>query len=226
MHWRRLRNVQTMSHYGVKVRTGQADVPRSVRNALFKGTYEQHECELVKAHLRPGDRVLEIGCGIGLVSILATKVCGEGNVFSHEANPEMEQVIRANYALNGLTPNLTMRAVTADGRDLTFHRQDNVLSSSIYDRGLGAQQITIPSTAINDALAAAKANVVIMDVEGAEEELLPAADLSAVQTMIIEMHPHIIGENRVRALCDDLVARGFGLLATRHKTYLFKRPSA
>jgi FkbM family methyltransferase len=224
MHWRRLRDVQTMSHYGVRVKTGHEDVPRPVRNALFKGTYEQHECELVKAHLRPGDRVLEIGCGIGLVSILAARVCGEGHVFSYEANPEMEPVIQANYALNGLQPILTMQAVTADGRDLTFHRQDNVLSSSIYDRGIGAQEITIPSTAIDDALAAAQAKVVIMDVEGAEEELLPAADLTGVQTMSIEMHPHIIGEDRVCDLSDGLVAQGFELLATRHKTYLFKRP--
>ena len=93
-----------------------------VRSALFKGTYEDNERRLVRGLLKPGDRVLEIGTGIGLVSLVCAKICGAGNVLSYEANPQLERIIRKNYELNGLTPNLRMRAVTTDGRSVSFFR--------------------------------------------------------------------------------------------------------
>ena len=59
----------------------------------------------------------EIGCGIGLVSLVARKICTEGFVISYEANPQMETLIRKNYALNNLVPNLEMKAVSIDGKN-------------------------------------------------------------------------------------------------------------
>lgn len=223
MHWRRFRDLREIKLHGVRLHTAQGDIPKQVRNAIFKGRYEAHECALVRKWLAPTDRVLEIGCGIGFVSLVATSICGEGNVASFEANPEMEAVIRRNFTLNGWTPNLTMSAVTADGRDIQFHRQENVLSSSIFDRDLGAEEISVRSVSINDALKVSQANTLIMDVEGAEEEILPAADLSNVKTAIIELHPHIIGADKVADLVALLEGQGLGLKETRHKTYLFAR---
>jgi hypothetical protein len=80
MHWHRLRDTRILNLHGVKVRTGMEDVPKSVRSALFKGTYEKFECDLVKQHVTAGAKVLEIGTGIGLVSLVATRLSGQGNV--------------------------------------------------------------------------------------------------------------------------------------------------
>jgi hypothetical protein len=65
MHWHRLYGTKILSLHGVKVRTGKEDVPRSVLSALFKGTFEKFECDLVKPHVTSGAKVLEIGTGIG-----------------------------------------------------------------------------------------------------------------------------------------------------------------
>ena len=44
---------------------------------------------LSRAHFEPGMRVLDLGCGCGLVGIVAARICGEANVSScphvHEA---------------------------------------------------------------------------------------------------------------------------------------------
>ena len=222
MHWRRLRNVETLTVRSVKVRTARGEIPKAVRSMLFKGTYETHECDLVERMVRPGDRVLEIGTGIGLVSLVATRLCGEGHVSSCEANPDLESVIRENYRLNGWTPDLTMRAVTSDGRDLPFFRSGNVLSSSAIDRGLAGDRIVVESLAINDLIDEHRPSVVIMDVEGSEVEILPAADLSRVRIIIVEMHPHIMGKEKIAILVGDMEARGFQLADTRHKTCLLR----
>ena len=223
MYYHRLQNTTCLRIDGVRIGTSENGLSRSIRSQIFKGVYEQPERRLVQEYLRPGDRVLEIGCGIGLVSLVATRVCGEGNVFSYEANPVMEETIRSNYRLNGWQPNLFMKAITADGRRLRFFRQQNVLSSSLIDRDMGGEEIEVESVAINDAIAAHRPTAVVMDVEGAEEEILPVADLSGVRVLILELHPHIIGEEKVNGLVKGLEEQGFALREKSHKTWCLER---
>jgi len=223
MHWRRFRNLQELVYHGVRIGTVPGEIPKSVRSALFKGTYEDYECRLVERCVKPGDRVLEIGTGIGVVSLLATRLAGEGNVLSCEANPALEPVIRANYARNGWQPELLMTAVTADGRDLSFHQNDNLLTSSAHDRSLAGTAITVPSTPIDTLIARHRPSVLVMDVEGSETELLPAADLSGIASIIVEMHPHIVGEDAIAELGAKLQARGLREAARQHKTCLLVR---
>jgi len=223
MHWFRFLNPSTLKVHGVKLRTGKNDIPKSVRSHLFKGIYEAFECDMVKKNVQQGDRVLEIGTGIGMVSLLATKKAGEGNVLSCEANPRLEKVIRANYELNGWQPNLLMKAVTSDGRDLVFHQDPNILSSSSFERDLNLDTITVPSVAMYEVMAAHNPNVLIVDVEGGEIEILPNVDLSGVKAIIIELHPHIIGEDKVADLLRLLDEQGLRVAAREHKTYLLLR---
>ncbi len=64
---------------------------------------------------------------------------------------------------------------------------------------------------------------VMVGMEGAEEEILPVADLEGVRALILELHPHIIGAAKVSALVKDLEARGFSLREKIHKTYFLER---
>ena len=222
MHWRRLRNCKVVTVRHVKINTARNAVPRSIRSLLFKGTYEKHECDLVEHILRPSDRVLEIGAGVGMVGLVATRLCGEGRVLSCEANPELESLIRGNYLLNGWCSNLVMCAVTSDGRDLPLFRDPGILSSSTMDRGLTNDKILVESHAINDLIDRHRPTVLVMDVEGSEVELLAAADLSDVRAVVAEMHPHIVGQERIETLVGDVEAKGFRVAEVRHRNYLFE----
>ena len=219
----RLFRRKTATLDGLTLISDPRQVPRSVSTAIIKGSYEAPERALVRAAVRPGDRVVEVGTGVGAVSILCNRLAGDGNVLSYEANAALEPVIRANFALNDLTPRLRMRAVTVDGAPITFFRNDNVISSSIYDRGLKAQQIVIESDPLDRVLAEESANVLVMDVEGAEIALLSQADLSGLREIIVELHPHIVGDAATVAMIASICARGFREAARLQKNIRLSR---
>ncbi|GAA0309535.1 FkbM family methyltransferase [Rhodovulum strictum] len=223
--WHRITGRKTTTLDGLRLVCDPARVHRSVATAIIKGSYEAPERCLVRAALRRGDKVVEIGAGVGVVSLLCNRLAGVGNVTSFEANAALEPVIVENFALNNITPRLRLRAVTVDGAPITFFRNENVVSSSVYDRGLQAQQVTVPSDPINRVLMDEGATVLVMDVEGAEIDLLRAADLSGLREVIVELHPHIVGDAPTQAMIDDVCARGFAVVGRIQKNIRFSRVS-
>jgi FkbM family methyltransferase len=215
-------NVPTVRLGGIAIDTTAGHIPENVRELIFREIYEDTERDLIGKILRPGMRTLEIGTGIGFVSLVAARICGEGNVFCYEANPELEQTIRRNFALNGMKPNLTMRAVTVDGTPITFFKSDNIISSSLYDRKRDDKPIMVESEALSDVLAKHDPAALIMDVEGAEIQLL-AVDLKNVADIIVELHPHIVGEDAIAALVSNLKSRGYVMVSNNRKTSHFAR---
>jgi FkbM family methyltransferase len=218
-----LTNAQTIRIDGVILASGLDAVPAAVREDLLRNTYEDTERKLLLKVLRPGMKVVEIGAGIGFIGLLASRIVGDANVWSFEANPSLEPLIRRNYDLNGLTPSLTMKAVTRNGNSVNFFRSDNIISSSVLDRSRGDQQITVESVAFDDVLAKLHPDVVIMDVEGAEVDLLAGALAAETRHLIVEMHPHIVGQQKIDNLLCHLEEQGFTLGARDRKTFYLER---
>jgi ubiquinone/menaquinone biosynthesis C-methylase UbiE len=90
---------------------GHADV--EVQRLLLQGRlyndYTEHALRL--AGLRPGMRVLDVGCGPGDVSFVAARLVGStGTVLGVDAAPEMIELARARAAEQGLPAVHFMRA--------------------------------------------------------------------------------------------------------------------
>jgi FkbM family methyltransferase len=194
-----------------------------VQRLLYRHDYEFAELQMLRHVLRPGDRVLEIGAGTGAVGLTAAAEIGADRVTSLEANPALEKVIRANYELNGMAPTLVMKAATVDGAPVVFNVMPSLLSSSIYDRG-AAQPVEVESVAINDAIAQYRPTVLVVDVEGAEVDLLPAANLDGVRAVLVETHAKVTGQDPVDRMIADLVEAGFTPAIKLHRNFLMLRP--
>lgn len=214
--------VKTVKINGIRVLTDTNFVTKEIRNALYKERYEAPELRLVDKHIEKGDRVLEIGAGIGLVSVACARICGTENLVSYEANQSLERIIRKNFKLNGLTPNLRMKAVGAEAGEITFFQNDNIFSSSLYDRNFGGER-TVPCDAVETVIADLKPNVLLVDAEGAEVDLLPLIDFNGINKLIIELHPHIVGEEKIDALIDSLKKSGFREIEEIHQSYYFEK---
>ena len=77
-----------------------------------------------------GMRVLDLGCGCGLVGILAAQLCGEENVVMSDIDPMAVEVAARNAARNGVGG---VRTVVSDGfADINETGFDLILSNPPY----------------------------------------------------------------------------------------------
>lgn len=217
-----LMNSKTVTLSGIRVDARADTVGADVRREIIRANYEYAERKLLESILRPDDRVVECGAGIGAVGLLAASIVGAQNVTSFEANPSLEAIIRGNYDLNDLHPTLVMNAVTPQGGNVSFFVTDNLLSSSLHDRG-AKRQVTVAGIAIADVLSTYDPTVLVLDVEGAEADLLPDADLSRVRALLIELHPNVVGEPAIAALEAALLGKGFQVRDRQHRNILVER---
>ena len=85
---------------------------------------------LSAAGFEPGMKVLDLGCGCGLVGLWAAKKCGEENVVMCDIDPLAEDVARKNALRNGVGG---VKIVLSDGfRALDDAGFDLILSNPPY----------------------------------------------------------------------------------------------
>lgn len=221
--WHQTIGTEKIQIDGVWVSTSKKDLPKRLRSLLFKGGYEGYERELIKRVVKSDSIVLEIGTGIGLISLIARSICTNGKVRSYEANPLLEELIRSNYALNDQVPDLVMKAITTHGKPIEFFVDHNILSSSTLDRNISSRPISVESERLDDAISDFSPDTIIMDVEGAETDILGHSELEGITTMIVELHPHIVGDEAISALKENLEQKAFNLISLERKVALFRR---
>ncbi|HET9067567.1 MAG TPA: FkbM family methyltransferase, partial [Amaricoccus sp.] len=64
-------------------------VTPAIRAAILSGRFEAEEASQIPRIVRPGDRVLEIGAGIGFISTLLSRQPRVARVVAVEANPNL-----------------------------------------------------------------------------------------------------------------------------------------
>lgn len=188
----------------VRIRIDPALMPRSLIRAIQRGDYELPERNAVIRMLRPGDRVAEFGGGVGVVSMTAARITGPGTVHVFEPQPVACDLIRRNAALNGLDIACTNAAVARESGTRTFWTTSNIISSNLFGGrrdGKGeTATIEVETVAIGEILKTHRPNVLIVDIEGAEVEVLGGCDLGGIEVIVIELHPHIVGAEAIAAL--------------------------
>ena len=187
------------------------NISEEVGNYIYNGEYEAQEATALQGILQMGDKVLEVGAGIGFLGILASKIVGSNNVLSYEANPHLIKTIRSNLLLNNCS--LTIRnCILADSVGYRkFYLEKNFWSSSTHVRENTTAAINVPTENIFDVLNEFQPNVLIMDIEGGEAELLPLVDISNIQKIIIEIHPHVIGDAASTEIVMRILSSGFSI---------------
>lgn len=172
---------------------------------LRRGEYERKELAALHRLVKPSDRILELGGGIGVISTYAGVVKNVSAITVVEANPHLVEFIKEAHSLNGVDQATVLHgAVTPSGGEpLEFHLRDDFVAASLSaEVGGVTETILVPAIAINDLLEQATPSVLICDIEGAEVEILQSADLSTVRLIIVETHPQWIGQTGMRTIFD------------------------
>ena len=177
--------------------------------------YEGQEIAGALHVVQPGDVVLEIGAGIGLVGAVVAANCKPASVHAFEANPEIIDTIRALYRLNRLEPVIAVEnrvLISAPDRPETvpFHLANSYLGSSLIDAGRARKTVEVPTAGFAEVCARLRPTVLVMDIEGGELDLLRHADLSGFRAVVLEFHPKAYGVPGMKECKAILRGAGFG----------------
>ena len=194
-----------------------------IREVLYAGLYELPELEALERVLRPGDILMEMGTGLGLLATYAAKRLGNEAVFTYEANPLLASAILDTFRVNGVQPRLELCAVGPRDGVTTFWVEEDFWDSSTHRKTSRSQAIQVTVRGVERELARIQPTVLIIDIEGGELELAPQLELSGVRAAIVELHPAIIGAEGVRTVENRFVQAGFRAEPIALHTLVFLR---
>ena len=187
-------------------------VGTSVKSLLIFDAYEQPERVAVKRFLDPRLPVVELGGSIGVVSCLTNKMLDdpERHVVV-EANPALATLLRRNRDRNGCRFTILDRALAYGGDTIAFDLGGSATSSLHVKTGVTS---LVGKTSLEEILAEHGFGLInlICDIEGAEADLVEnECDClcERVKTLIVEVHPNVLGGDRVASMIERLESRGF-----------------
>ncbi len=200
-----------LSVHGIKIPLSPNDVSPVIWQALADETYEAKEAKWIFRTVKPGDRVLELGSGIGIITSLIATIA-DVQVWGFEANPGTAILAQRVIAANDLdNVELSQGVLTAGPpRSFTFYvRKDLWMSSMDKDQGPFESTISIKSTNIDQFISSHNINVLVMDIEGAEKDLLQHAELPGIERIFLELHDHLYGLAGIRDITQALAGKGY-----------------
>lgn len=184
----------------------------SYARSLYRGSHEREELEVIRKHLKPEDRVLEFGSGIGLITTTCCQVVGSENVVTYEANPAMEPLLRKTFSLNGIAPDLRMKMVSINSGEEKFYVSDRFVVSSQINHQANANELSVSSDGFQDVVQEVQPTFLVMDIEGSEVDLADESiDLGGITKICVEVHPNIVGDEPTSRFIQSLLNRGFQL---------------
>ncbi|MBL1436706.1 MAG: FkbM family methyltransferase [Rhodobacteraceae bacterium] len=181
-------------------------------NWLNRGTFEREEARAISQFVTPDDVVMEIGAGVGFVSISAARIVGGQNVIAIEANPKLLPIMKANFALNKVVgATLLNYAVVANGNArATLYLNRAFWASSLLESNTTPRaRVEVPAISLEALLAKWHPTVLVCDVEGSEKDFFQAPLPPSVRLIILELHPSKYSSQALDTLLERLAAIGF-----------------
>lgn len=198
-----------IQYMGLQIPISGPQFFNAILDQLKSHLYEAHEIKGLQAVIRPADKVLELGTGLGIITSLAARQAKNGHVLSFEANHDLIEDARNLIRLNGIS-NVEIRhgVLVKDpcAAEQTFHLAESFAESSLRPMSKSMRKINVPTHDLAPVLTAFQPDVLICDIEGAEAELLPQVDLATIRAAVVELHPHILSASEVAAIYDHFVA--------------------
>ena len=202
-----------------------------IYHALTSDRYERTERDMVEAGVRPWDVVVELGTGLGVISAMCARVCGNEAVTTFEANPRMIPVIQETYRLNNVNPCLH-NAILGPKEDVVpvYLHSDFWRSSTVKDPSwlladwVGTEMVPVMESSSVFFAGYRDVSMLICDIEGGEADLFKTLDLPrSLKKIVLETHPRVIGEKAVDRLLTDFYAQGFNLISTGGDVWFLAR---
>lgn len=158
------------------------------------GQYSESEISLMRAFLREGATVIDVGANIGDLTVPLAKIVGPtGRVYAIESHPQNFNVLCANLALNSLTNTKALNVFVATS--------DKVSTGGVWGEFAYVSESWKPQFMAIDALEMDACDLIKVDVDGKELDVLQSGEMQ-----IERFRPIIYFENDDRASSPALIS--------------------
>jgi len=198
-----------------------------IRSEICSGAYSADLVRLLPDAVKPGDRVLVIGAGLGTVSSLVAKSDGVERVIAVEANTELTPYLERVHALNGVPWVETINAVLGDGwkgRVPFFARHDIRTSSLLPDDCSWQHTMMVPCMDLNLILTEEQISLIVCEIPTASAQL-QCAELGSVERILVSSGDAPSERWEQNEVCSLLAGQGFDA-EERGAALLFGRANA
>jgi len=183
-----------------------------IRSEICSATYSADLVRLLPEAVVPGDRVLVIGAGLGVVSTMAARDEGVDRVIAVEADTALIPYLNRVHALNGVSEVEVVNAVLAEGKKgrVPFFARRDLRTSSLLPHDRSWQQvIMVPFMDLNLILTEERISLIICDIPVASARLVAQAELGQVDRILLDYGDDVAQCWEGNGVCTQLVARGY-----------------
>lgn len=221
-----LPKVKEVTLEGMKFDVSQLST--KIRNRLLSGAYESHEKGMCRDFLSGNDSVLEIGGAIGFIGLFCQKKLGINNYCCFEANPRTYEILKRNYQINDCEPRVWNMALAHFDGEVDLEVGSDFWENTICysdQAEAGVKTVRVPAGTLSTLLnkAGQNVNVLIIDIEGAEQYIDFKSIPVSINKIIIELHPGVIGQETTFNIVANLIGLGFRVGREENDTFVFLR---
>jgi FkbM family methyltransferase len=179
---------------------------------------DAHEYWAAFRQMRPGDRVLVAGNGMGSVSVGLAALFGRDSVLAYEANPYLVAMARDSICFSSGCLEVEHGALGPRDGSARLRIAHRWAESSIYPEWAPHQSYTdqvieVLMVDTNRIIRDHGVTALCLDVEGSEHDIIPALDFSPLHWIVMEIHGP---EERAARLADIVSTNGMTVRAVEH----------
>lgn len=199
---------------GVRLDISSSEISTRLVEKMKLGFYEAQEAKCIKTAAQQGDRLLEIGAGIGFLSCIAAKTQLFEAITVVEANPQLIGTIRRNHQINNAECdilNVVLSQVEVQNeKRAPFYVRADFWASSLSPLPPNFTRIDhVPLHSFQALLDSFRPTFIACDIEGGEYDIFQGVTLAGVKKILVELHQKVIGRKGMKRVFDTLSAKGF-----------------
>ena len=205
----------TLEILGMKIPMNPDIITPQIAQSIERGAYEKDEVSGTPKFVKPDDRVIELGSGIGFISTFLYTHLNVENILCIEADPNLCAFIKQVHELNGVETAQIRNAIALNGEtpqssdSATFYIRNPFWSSSLDAKPEYTNTVQVPTIPLSELIQDFKANTLIVDIEGGERDIFIGTDLTGIDKIYLEIHTRKIRRIGIKQCFDALSEAGF-----------------
>ncbi len=213
-----------LPNFDIKIEISAATSPHSAY-LLSVDDYEMADLVLLQRYMGEQDHVMVIGGGLGVTAALAARLSAPNPVIVVEANAALHPQIARQIEINGGRASLIGKVLVGDMSQhscgTTGFGIDNNIWYSRISSAPDALQVEV--TDLNYLSKTHAPSIVLMDIEGAERDVLSRPLPPCIQKLIIEIHTPDFGGAETARIVAGLADQGFRMVDQLALVWVFIR---